>query len=96
MSRRSAPEISPRPSRVERGARARRTRRGIAVGVAAALAIGGLGVYLATRDGDGDVAPTPGVVTGSREPPASTLLALEVTGGTTPALAMIGVPADGD
>jgi hypothetical protein len=96
VSRRAGPDLSPRPSRVERGARAQRTRRFVAAGAAAALLIGGLGVYLVVRDGSPDVAPAPTDVTGSREPPASALLALEVTGAPTPALAMIGVPADGE
>lgn len=96
MSRRATPQHSSSPSRVERGAR-RRARSGIAVGVAAVLVIGGLGAYLLGRDGGGDVAPDrDDGAAGNRQPSASKVLALEVSGGPTPALAMIGVPARGD
>lgn len=85
-----------RPSRVKRGVRSQRVRRGVAAGALGALTIVALGVYLVGRDG-GD--PPPPASRGSGEPHApigSMLLALQVTGGPGPSLAVVGVPGDGE
>lgn len=84
-----------RPSRVERGARTQVLRRGVAAGVVGTLAILALGVYFAGRDGD---APPPANEASgeTRTQIRSMLLALQVTGGPAPSLAVVGVPNDGE
>lgn len=94
MSDRWSSEEDVRPSRVERGARARLARRGIAAGVVAVLAVVGFGAYLAGR-GDGDTRTSASGAGGEANVPArSMLLALQVTGGPAPLLAVVGVPSD--
>ena len=88
-----APGGPVRPSRVERAARNRRSRRGLVWGVGAGLVALGLGAFVLSRAGDD--APPPA---SDREPavatPEARLLALQVDGGPAPLLAVIGVPAD--
>lgn len=85
-----------RSSRVKRGVRTQLVRRGVAVGVVGILSVLSLGVYLVGRGGDDPRPPASG---GSREPEApieSMLVALQVTGGPGPCLAVVGVPVPGD
>jgi hypothetical protein len=93
MSDATPPDGPVRPSRVERAAHARSTRRGVAWGVAAALVVAGLGVYLVNRGG-GD---SPAVGSGGEGPAKETsaTLALQVNGAPAPMLAVVGVPARG-
>lgn len=84
-----------RPSRVERGARTQVLRRGVAAGVVGIIAVLALGVYFAGRGGDPP--PPPSEASGeTRTPVRSMLLALQVTGGPAPLLAVVGVPTDGE
>jgi hypothetical protein len=93
MNDATPPDGPVRPSRVERAAHARSTRRGVAWGVAAALVVAGLGVYLVNRGG-GD---SPAVGSGGEGPAKETsaTLALQVNGAPAPMLAVVGVPARG-
>lgn len=83
-----------RPSRVERATHARRMRRGVAWGVAAALVVVGLGAFLLVRDEGGGPSPDSDQGTGSSTEPSSTL-ALQVDGGPISLLAVVGVPGQG-
>jgi hypothetical protein len=66
----------------------------VAAGVVGIIAVLALGVYFAGRGGD---PPPPSEASGeTRTPVRSMLLALQVTGGPAPLLAVVGVPTDGE
>jgi hypothetical protein len=83
-----------RPSRVERGARARLVRRSIVAGIVGALTVVALGAYLAGRGGGGPPPAASDLGGETNAPTRSMLLALQVTGGPAPLLAVVGVPND--
>jgi len=91
----SVPPTGPvRPTRVDRAAHSRRTRRGIAVAVAATTMVLAVGAFLLSREGgpSGQRSDDPG---SSERPDKPSLVALQVEGGPAPLLAVIGVPPDG-
>jgi LytR cell envelope-related transcriptional attenuator/LytR_cpsA_psr family len=87
----SAPPRGPvRADRAERGAR-RRSRRGVVLGVVAAVVVLVAGMWLLARDGS---EPPNSAGTPAKAPAAPKLLALEVDGGPAPMLAVVAVPPD--
>ncbi|MGH2540633.1 MAG: hypothetical protein ACRDGK_08945, partial [Actinomycetota bacterium] len=95
MNDRGTPGGAVRPTRAARTERTRRTRRGIALGIVAALVVAATGLWFVRRGDDGAAATTGAGSDDASQPAEARLLALQVDGGPSPLLAVIGVPGAG-
>jgi LytR cell envelope-related transcriptional attenuator len=95
MSGRTTPGGTVRPTRAARTARTQRARRGVALGVVAALVVAATGLWLVRRGDDGAAAATDGGSEDRSTSAETRMLALQVEGGPAPLLAVIGAPGSG-